>query len=74
MVFIAIPFSLRSERSGGVMQSIGIGIFIGFSYWIVHAFCMSLGKSEMLPAFLAAWAANILFGAAAALFLYKVNT
>ena len=74
MVFIAIPFSLRSERSGGVMQSIGIGIFIGFSYWIVHALCMSLGKSEMLPAFLAAWAANILFGAAAALLLYKVNT
>jgi len=74
MVLIAVPFALRSERSGGVMQSIGIGIFIGFSYWIVHAFCMSLGKSEMLPVVLAAWAANILFGAAAAFLLYKVNT
>ena len=59
MVFIAIPFSVRSERSGGVMQSAGIGIFIGFSYWIVHAFSMSLGNSEVLPVFLAAWAANI---------------
>ena len=63
MVFIAVPFSLRSERSGGVMQSIGIGIFIGFSYWIVHAFSMSLGRSEILPVFLAAWGANILFAA-----------
>jgi lipopolysaccharide export system permease protein len=74
MVFIAIPFSLRSERSGGVLQSMGIGIFIGFSYWIVHAFGMSLGKSEMLPAFLAAWMANILFGAVAAILFSRIRT
>lgn len=74
MIFIAVPFSVRSERSGGVMQSAGIGIFIGFSYWIVHAFSMSLGRSEVLPVFLAAWGANILFGAAAAVLFYKVHT
>lgn len=74
MVFIAVPFSLRSERSGGVMQSIGLGIFIGFSYWIVHAFSMSLGKSEILPAVLAAWGANILFSAVAAVLFYRVHT
>ncbi len=55
LVFIAVPFSLRSERSGGAMESAGIGIFIGFSYWIVHAFSMSLGRSGMLPVFLSAW-------------------
>jgi lipopolysaccharide export system permease protein len=74
MVFIAVPFSLRSERSGGVMQSLGIGIFIGFSYWIVHAFFMSLGRSEILPAILAAWTANILFGAAAVFLFSKIKT
>jgi len=74
MVIIAVPFSLRSERSGGVMQSIGLGVFIGFSYWIVHAFSMSLGKSEVLPALLAAWGANILFSAAAAVLFYRVHT
>lgn len=74
MVFIAVPFALRAERSGGIMQSVGIGIIIGFSYWIVHAFCMSLGKSEILPAFLAAWSANILFGTAAAFLCFKVKT
>ena len=74
MVFIAVPFSLRSERSGGAMQSIGLGIFIGFSYWIVHAFCMSLGRSEILPVFLAAWGANILFAAVAAVLFYRVHT
>jgi lipopolysaccharide export system permease protein len=69
-----MSFSLRSERSGGVMQSVGIGIFVGFSYWIVHAFCMSLGRSGMLPAFLAAWASNLLFGGIAAYLFYRLIT
>lgn len=74
LVIIGMSFSLRSERSGGVMQSLGIGIFIGFSYWIVHAFCMSLGRSGILPPYLAAWASNILFGGIAAYLFYRVKT
>lgn len=74
LVFLAVPFSLREERSGGIMQSVGIGIMIGFSYWLVHAFFISLGKSEILPAILAAWSANILFGVTAAFLFYKVKT
>lgn len=74
MIFLAIPFSLRSERSGGMMHSAGVAIFIGFSYWIVNAIFISLGKSEFLPAWLAAWMANILFGTAAAILFYKAKT
>ncbi len=74
LVLIGMSFSFRSERSGGVMQSVGLGIFIGFSYWIVHAFCMSLGRSEILPAFLSAWAANILFCGLAAFLFSRIRT
>ncbi|MEN6468609.1 MAG: LPS export ABC transporter permease LptG [Smithella sp.] len=74
LVFIGMPFSVRSERSGGLMQSLAMGIFIGFSYWIVHAFSMSLGKSGILPAFAAAWASNILFGGLAAYLFYRMRT
>ena len=74
LVIIGISFSLRSERSGGVMQSIGIGIFVGFSYFVVHAFSMTLGHSGILPPFLAAWAANIFFSAAATMLLYRART
>ena len=73
-VFIGVFFSLRSERSGGVMQSVGIGIFIGFSYWIVHAFSMSLGRSGTLSPFISAWAANILFISAALVLFHKART
>jgi lipopolysaccharide export system permease protein len=74
LVIIGVSFSLRLERSGGVMQSVGIGIFVGFSYFVVHAFSITLGRSGILPALLAAWAANIIFIAAAALLFYRVRT
>jgi lipopolysaccharide export system permease protein len=73
-VIIGISFSLRSERSGGVTQSIGAGIVIGFSYWLVFAFTMSLGRSGTLPPLLAAWLANIFFGAASIFMFLRVRT
>jgi len=74
LVIIGISFSLGQERRGGVMQSLGIGIFIGFSYWIVHAFSMSLGRSGILPGLLSAWMGNILFLALAAVLFFKART
>lgn len=74
LVIIGVSFSVRSERSGGVTQSIGAGIVIGFSYWLVFAFAMSLGRSGTLPPFLAAWLANLLFGAASIFMFLRVRT
>lgn len=74
LVFIGMSFSVRSERSGGLMQSLAAGIFIGASYWIVHAFSMSLGRSGILPVVLSAWTANMLFAALAAYLFYRVRT
>ena len=75
LITIGISFSLiRTERSGGVMQSIGVGIIIGFSYWIVHAFSMSLGRSGSIPPFLSAWFANIIFGVASVIMFLRVKT
>ncbi len=74
MIFIGVSFSLRSERSGGIMQSVGIGIFIGFSYFYVYALCMSLGLSGRIPALIAAWGANVIFSIAAAILFYRMRT
>ena len=51
-----------------------IMIFIGFSYFYVHALSMSLGLSGRIPAFLAAWGANITFSIAAAILFYRMRT
>jgi lipopolysaccharide export system permease protein len=75
LAVIGISFSLmKTERSGGIMQSIGIGIIIGFSYWIVHAFAMSLGRSGTIPPIVSAWLANIIFGVASAVMFLRVKT
>lgn len=52
---VAIPFALRSPRSGGVWRSIGAGLLIGFVCWILLSTSLSLGKKGILPPFLAAW-------------------
>lgn len=74
LAVIGIAFSLRSERSGGIAQGIGAGLVIGFSYWLVFAFGMSLGRSGTLPPFIAAWLANILFAVASLLLIRRVKS
>ncbi|HEU19399.1 MAG TPA: LptF/LptG family permease [Deltaproteobacteria bacterium] len=75
LAVIGISFSLsKSERSGGISQSIAVGIVIGFSYWIVYGFTLSLGRSGSLPPLVAAWTANSLFGVGAIYLFMKLKT
>ncbi len=74
LAFLGVAFSLRSERSGGVAQGVGAGIVIGFSYWIVFAFSVSLGHAGTLPPFIAAWSANIILGGAALFLFLRIRT
>lgn len=61
MPLIAIPFALRIGRSGSIALGIGSSIIIGFSYFIIYNFGISLGKGGVLSPLLSAWAANIFF-------------
>jgi lipopolysaccharide export system permease protein len=61
MVLLAVPFALKKHISGGVAFSFGIAMLIGFGYWVLIAFCISLGHGGALPAWLAAWAPNMIF-------------
>ncbi len=61
MVLLAVPFALKRHVSGGVALSFGVAMLIGFGYWVLIAFCISLGHSGALPAWLAAWAPNLIF-------------
>jgi len=74
LTMIGVIFSVHSERSGGVARSIGMGIIIGFSYWIVHAFAVSFGRSGTVHPILAAWFANALFLAVGLVFVRKIRT
>jgi lipopolysaccharide export system permease protein len=57
--FVALTFAIRPARGGGLGLNFAAGVVIGFSYYIVHSYAMALGRAEFLPAFLAAWTANL---------------
>jgi lipopolysaccharide export system permease protein len=67
---VAIPFALRSPRSGGVWRSIGAGLFIGFVCWILLSISLSLGKKGVFPPFLAAWLPDLAI-ASAGVYLFR---
>jgi lipopolysaccharide export system permease protein len=49
---------------------IGVAIMISLGYWVVHYMALAFAKADLLPPFLAAWTANIVFaGLGTALFL-----
>ncbi len=60
MVLLAIPFALRHGPGGGMALSFGLTMLIGFGYWFVLAFSISLGHSGALPSLVAAWVPNLI--------------
>jgi lipopolysaccharide export system permease protein len=61
LALMGIPLAGRVRRHASAAGVIGIGLGAGFAYWVVLALANSLGHSGVLPAPLAAWAANGVF-------------
>ncbi len=72
-VFLGIPFSMRLPRHGGMAVGIGASLGIGFLYWVLFAITLSVGQMGVLPPFVAAWAANVLFAALGVFLLLRVE-
>jgi len=73
MPFLAIPFALRIGRGGGIAWGVGLSVIIGFTHFVFFNFSLSLGRAELLPPLLSAWAANIIFGAIGIFLLLQVR-
>lgn len=74
LAVIGFASSLQGRKSTSKTQGFAAGVIIGFSYWIVFAFAISLGKAEVLSPLLAAWIANIIFGFAAGALFLRIRT
>ncbi len=61
MVIVAVPFSLKTSRSGGMALGVAICIILAISYWFLYSFSISLGHAGRFPPLCAAWFANALF-------------
>jgi lipopolysaccharide export LptBFGC system permease protein LptF len=73
MAILGVPFSFSIGKKGAFF-GIGISIAIAISYWGVSGVFESLGSYGILIPILAAWAPNILFGAAGLALLLTIRT
>jgi lipopolysaccharide export LptBFGC system permease protein LptF len=73
MTLIAVPFAVTTGRRGA-MYGIGVGIVLALAYWVMISIFAAFGASGVLDPMLAAWAPNLIFGAAAAYLLLTVRT
>jgi lipopolysaccharide export system permease protein len=61
MVLVGVPLAGRNPRRRPLATSIGIGLVVGFSYWVLLALTISLGHGGAIPPAIAAWTANGVF-------------
>jgi LPS export ABC transporter permease LptG/LPS export ABC transporter permease LptF len=73
MTLIAVPFAVTTGRRGA-MYGIGVGIVLALVYWTMISIFAAFGQGGMIDPMLAAWAPNLVFGAAAAYLLLTVRT
>jgi LPS export ABC transporter permease LptG len=73
MTLIAVPFAVTTGKRGA-MYGIGVGIVLALVYWTMISVFAALGAAGIVPPTLAAWAPNLIFGAAAAYLLLTVRT
>jgi LPS export ABC transporter permease LptF/LPS export ABC transporter permease LptG len=73
MTLLAVPFAVTTGRRGA-MYGIGAGLVLALVYWTALSIFGALGSGGWISPLLAAWAPNILFGAAAVYLLLTVRT
>ncbi len=74
LIMVALGVSLSIDplpRHLSLGRSFGLGLVIGFGYWVVLGFTSSFGHSGVIPPWLAAWLPNLVFATLAlSIFLF----
>jgi LPS export ABC transporter permease LptG len=73
MTMLAVPFAVTTGRRGA-LYGIGAAVVIAIVYYIAQSVFGAFGAGGLLPPLLAAWAPNLMFGAAAVYLLLTVRT
>ena len=73
MAVLAIPFALSMGRRGS-LTGIAVAISVALTYWVVDGLFGAMGNVNYLPAALAAWSPDILFGLAGGYLLLRTPT
>jgi len=72
VVLMAIPFGAASGRRN-IFIGVAGSIFVCFAYFVIQQISIAFGSGGHLPAWLAAWLPNILFGATGLVLMARVR-
>jgi LPS export ABC transporter permease LptG/LPS export ABC transporter permease LptF len=73
MAVLAIPFALSMGRRGS-LTGVGVAIAIALGYWMVSGLFNAMGNVNYLPAAIAAWSPDVLFGLTGGYLLLRTPT
>jgi LPS export ABC transporter permease LptF/LPS export ABC transporter permease LptG len=73
MTLIGLPFAFVVARRGA-LYGIGVSIVVGIVYWACMGIFVALGKNALIAPVLAAWAPNLIFGAAGLYLTLNLDT
>ena len=73
MTLLAVPFGVTLGRKGA-LYGIGLAAALAGGYFLLMTVFVAAGSAALLPPMLAAWGANIIFGAGAVYMLLTVRT
>lgn len=74
MGLLAIPYSIRQRRQGGLGRDLSVCLAWIFSYWLLFSISLSLGKSGAVAALLAVWGPSAVFLVIAVLLVLRHRT
>ena len=73
MAILAIPFALSMGRRGS-LTGIAVAVGVALAYWVIDGLFGAMGNVNYLPAPLAAWSSDVLFGLAGGYLLLRTPT
>jgi lipopolysaccharide export LptBFGC system permease protein LptF len=73
MAMLAIPFALSMGRRGS-LTGIAVAVGVALAYWVINGLFEAMGYVNYLPAPLAAWSSDILFGLTGGYLLLRTPT
>jgi LPS export ABC transporter permease LptG/LPS export ABC transporter permease LptF len=73
LMLVGVPLGVASRR-GGKSSGFVFTILLVFVYYFLSATGTALGHQSRLPAFIAVWSANLLFGVAGIFLLWQMAT
>jgi LPS export ABC transporter permease LptG len=73
MAMLAIPFALSMGRRGS-LTGVAVAIFIALAYFVCDNLFGALGNVDYLPAAMAAWSSDVLFGLVGGYLLLRTPT